>query len=84
MWIGPGSTFGLLLVLIAVYALIARREYRQKQSDLWAQIGMCAQCGYDLRKSFERCPECGAPIPEPLARRRRLRALACKGVQLVR
>jgi hypothetical protein len=43
-WLGP-----------FVVRRLHRRRRRRRQ-----QAGLCGQCGYDLRATPERCPECGA------------------------
>ncbi len=56
------STPGWPLVVIAttlplfrVTALLLRRHRRRSLN----RAGLCASCGYDLRATPERCPECG-------------------------
>lgn len=42
--------------------LIVRRVLRRRQR---LRDGLCLKCGYDLRASKERCPECGTSIGQP-------------------
>jgi hypothetical protein len=50
-----------VLVLLAVPAIVLL--FRNRRTVRWAREGRCAGCGYDLRESPERCPECGTLVP---------------------
>jgi hypothetical protein len=52
------SSFVALLVLPT--SISAAYIYRQLRGRSFADAGRCPSCGYDLRASPERCPECGA------------------------
>jgi hypothetical protein len=63
--VGPGRLMPIAAVWLP-YGLIlagrvvwwAGRRIRQRRRRT---RGLCLQCGYDLRASPERCPECGIP-----------------------
>jgi hypothetical protein len=45
--------------------LILRRMRRRRRRVARVRDGLCAACGYDLRASSGRCPECGIETPAP-------------------
>ena len=62
-------TLGILAIICWLVALVAKRKAAHLPQY---PIGQCGVCGYDLRATPERCPECGAapsdwnpPEPKP-------------------
>jgi hypothetical protein len=66
---GQGSEFWssmfwplLLATILPLLAAVRFLRYgTRRQRRLRA--GLCPTCGYDLRATSERCPECGSPVP---------------------
>jgi hypothetical protein len=57
LWIGVFMTVASAGVLMVTL----QRERRWRKQKVEERI--CLVCGYDLRASPERCPECGTPVP---------------------
>jgi hypothetical protein len=52
-------------LLLASLVPVARWMWQNRQSRRWVKAGRCEACGYDLRATPGRCPECGksaAPV----------------------
>ena len=58
-WLGDFLISGLLLAGTGVWVVVERRRLRLEQRRRRARW-ICVHCGYDLRATPERCPECGA------------------------
>jgi hypothetical protein len=52
----PLSVLGLLLAIPPAVWLRSRMIAKRRDRD---QLGLCPSCGYDLRATPDRCPECG-------------------------
>jgi len=55
----PYWSLACITGFVALVALL--RVWRRKRAEFH---GHCLSCGYDLRFSRNRCPECGSHIPE--------------------
>lgn len=67
VWLNDQERFWLLFLVIGcagVTVLGVRHQYRRHLRHTRMLTHVCAACGYDLRASLKRCPECGMPIPE--------------------
>lgn len=53
-----------LLVLSVPLALRVRRAVVARQARRRVRANRCGRCGYDVRTSAGRCPECGEPVPD--------------------
>ena len=53
------------LVVLPFWSPLLVRWYFSRRARRVERLGRCAKCGFDLRASQDRCPECGTPIPVP-------------------
>ncbi|HEY7089640.1 MAG TPA: hypothetical protein VH518_16195 [Tepidisphaeraceae bacterium] len=66
---GPGSLlwnlavpYWMIVVLMAILPTICiARWFGERHRHRSEALGLCSNCGYDLRASPQRCPECGKP-----------------------
>lgn len=51
-----------LFAILPAFAI--RRGLHHRRASKRLAVGLCPRCGYDLRASPEKCPECGTIVPQ--------------------
>lgn len=71
-----GKPLGVVVVPVSVAVVVAvgapvtlacRHRLRTQLMERRRLTGLCPHCGYDLRATADRCPECGEPVPQRAA-----------------
>jgi hypothetical protein len=56
--------YWLIVAATVVPSVRMLRRLRRSRRHFWVRRGLCGGCGYDIRASAGRCPECGEPIAD--------------------
>lgn len=60
---GGGMPLFPLAMILAIPPILYARSWMLRRKARRPDHSHCLICGYDLRASTVRCPECGTPIP---------------------
>ena len=62
LWAFRLPYWALAVAMLVPHGLVIANGLRKQRRINWRKHGRCAGCGYDLRWSESRCPECGRDV----------------------